>query len=80
MTDNRTNIDAIRAEIDNLASPEFRVLARYVEALHAEQTAQMEAMQQAFRSAGFVGKLIMWAAVVGGGIAAMWASAHGKPL
>ena len=80
MTDDRSNIDAIRAEIDNLTSPEFRVLARYVEALHAEQTEQMASMQQAFRSAGLVGKLIMWAAVVGGGIAAMWAAAHGKSV
>ncbi len=27
MTDNRTNIDAIRAEIDNFSSPEFRILS-----------------------------------------------------
>lgn len=28
MTEPRTNIEAIRAEIDNLSSPEFSILAR----------------------------------------------------
>ena len=38
MSEPHTNIEAIRAEIDNLSSPDFRILSRYVEALHAEQT------------------------------------------
>lgn len=78
--DSRTSLESIRAEIDNLPSPEFRLIARYVEALHAEQTAQIADMSAAFRSAGLVGRIVMWLAVVGGGIAAMWAAAHGKSV
>lgn len=79
MTDNRTNIDAIRAEIDQLP-PEHRILARYVEALHADQMEKIADMQAAFDAARLGTRVLMWLSLFGGGIAAMWAGFHGKPL
>jgi hypothetical protein len=75
----QSTIDRIKEEIDALP-PEHRILARYVEALHAQQSEQIADVQEAFSAARFGVRIISWFAVVGGGVAAMWAAFHGRSL
>jgi len=73
----QTTIDALRAEIDAIESPEFRLLARYIEAFHHKQLEEFAEMKQTFLTAKGGARAVMWLSVVGSGLAVIWGVLHG---
>ena len=41
MTDIQQTLETLRAEIDKIESPEFRLLAHYIEAFHQKHSEEM---------------------------------------
>ena len=77
MTDHQTALDAIRLEIASLPS-EYQVLARYIDALHAEQAEQISEMRRAFETGKGALSVIKWSAGLGAAIAVIWGAIHGN--
>ena len=77
MTDHKTALDAIRLEIASLP-PEYQVLARYIDALHAEQAEQIGEMRRAFETGKGALSVIKWAAGLGAALAVIWGAVHGQ--
>ena len=77
MTDRKATLDAVRLEIANLPA-EYQVLARYIDALHAEQSAQIQDMRQAFETGKGALFIVKWAAGLGAACAVIWGAIHGQ--
>ncbi|AHB78646.1 conserved hypothetical protein [Thiomonas arsenitoxydans] len=73
----QSTIDALRAEIDQIPSPEFRLLARYIEAFHQKHSEEFAEMKQTFLTAKGGARAVMWLSVVGSGLAVIWGVLHG---
>jgi hypothetical protein len=72
-------LDALRLEIAALP-PEYQVLARYIDAIHAEQSAQLAEMRQVFETGRGALQAFKWLAGLGAALAVIWGAFHGvKP-
>ena len=78
MTDFQQNrLEEMRDEIEKL-SPEFRIIARYIDA-HAEaQAAQNDELLKVFQAGKGVLSALKWLAGIGGALAMVWGALHGK--
>ena len=78
MTDfQQTRLEEMRDEIEKL-SPEFRIIARYIDA-HAEaQAAQTDELLRVFQTGKGALSVIKWIAGVAGAVAMVWGAMHGK--
>ena len=77
MTDIRQTLESLRAEIDKIESPEFRLLAHYIEAFHRRHSEEMAEMKQTFLAAKVGARVVMWLSVVGSSVAVIWGVIHG---
>ena len=72
-------LDALRIEIAALP-PEYQVLARYIDAIHAEQSAQIAEMRQVFETGRGALQALKWLAGLGAAMSVIWGAFHGvKP-
>ena len=77
MTDfQQTRLEEMRDEIEKL-SPEFRIIARYIDA-HAEaQAAQTDELLRAFQTGKGALSAMKWLAGFFAGCAVVWSAIHG---
>lgn len=76
MTDPQTALDALRLEISALP-PEYQVLARYIDALHAQQTAQIADIKAAFDAGKGALSVLKFLASIGAAMAVIYGAFHG---
>ncbi len=76
-SDAKTRIAAMGDEIEKLP-PEFRLLARYIEAYSEYQMEQVADMKRAFTLAQGAVSVLKYLAIVGAPLAALWGFFHGK--
>lgn len=77
MIDSKATLEGLRIEIASLP-PEYQVLARYVEALHHEQSAQIADMRKVFETGKGALSAMKWLAAFGAAIAVIWGTIHGQ--
>jgi hypothetical protein len=77
MNELEQTLQNLRAEIDKIESPEYRLLAHYIEAFHQKHSEEMAEMKQTFLAAKFGARVVMWLSVVGSSVAVIWGVIHG---